>query len=119
MSYIRCLSNPEGLYIIWHVDGYISVMGNVQSGTCCAVEDFEKCLRETEKYGWDHIVVTPTATVRPYKRQPFGKVELVCANPKTGEIYKPIRMWHVTWAYLCRHKTSRARLRKMLKGVQS
>lgn len=97
MSYIRCLSNPEGLYI-WHdTSGYIVV--SYRAGMfACAVEDFNYLLEQWDKNGT--FASRPTCSVKETKK---FKVQLTLRGHDGQKPPKRITMWLVTWAYICRH----------------
>lgn len=99
MSYIRCLSNPEGLYI-WGSDKktnevYISL--GVEKLKVLSLSDFNKIIKKFNNYEEDGNEM--------YKS---GKIKLEYI--KVGKDFKyrlscgkwHIDMWEVTWQYICR-----------------
>jgi hypothetical protein len=92
MSFIRCLSNPEGLYI-WHdVGNFIAITGDQIPGIWeintrhwyGLLRQYRKNSR-TCKYG--SISIRENENFKVVLKTPHGEIE----------------MWLVTWDYIARH----------------
>ena len=108
MSYIRCLSNPEGLYI-WHdVDGELKVAHKAKL-TGVSVGDFEKALRAWKRYGDASLPYeSETFDVLASRQAPYSKVILVLKPAGSKKVRIPV--WYVTWDYVSRHARKRRRI---------
>lgn len=97
MSYIRCLSNPEGLYIIGTSQG-VEIVG--EKPIIMPEKDFNNLIKmyvkdrcgENFKSGDIRLVYKPVA---PFKDTPMGKI----GDFKWVLTFKKrrVEMWDVTW----------------------
>jgi hypothetical protein len=91
MSYIRCLSNPEGLYIWGNRDGTVTATGNKFKAFNLPTKTFEGLCRKYANGGdWDDKTVYKDASV---------SYEKVGGHFRSVFRYqdKKIVMWEVTW----------------------
>jgi hypothetical protein len=102
MSYIRCLSNPEGLYIWGDVHGYCAITCN-RSGhkmICIDQRDWDRLLKSWATYPRDltigclHLTETPKYKIRLHGADVNGKKF-------------SITMWEVTWSYIVNNRIRR------------
>ena len=125
MSYIRCLSNPEGIYI-WGDGQYVNISVGKEELKYIPQKRFDGLLRKCNKYpNSDKIkycgvqieetfVKTPkkfwTKTDKEImKDKRLRKVLGEPGNFKMRLSYQDwyIDMWRVTWEYIVRHNSMR------------
>jgi hypothetical protein len=142
MSYIRCLSNPERLYVIHHIDGYIEIMYNFRE-SCqsirCNLDDWEAMIKYFDKQdiGWassfepnEEPLRFGSISIREvrvlshtnilYEDNPIIEDSIEGMIARTELEYKieltvgdkKIYLWAVTWAYLIRNAVHSRRLDK-------
>lgn len=99
MSYIRCLSNPEGLYVWADCDGttYFWIGGEENDDKSCIRIPNHHFVKVCEKWyeGEDPLSYKG---VKVYEDNKDWKIVLSYKG-------KSIRMWRVTWEYIVRHGT--------------
>lgn len=96
MSYIRCLSNPEGLYIYGSSAGLEICFPAVDNRKTiiCNNSDFEKFVRKWDSEGMpDEFSYKEFSIVEENRGSGEFKQYLKIGNEE-------IEMWHVTWMYI-------------------
>jgi hypothetical protein len=109
MSYIRCLSNPEGLYI-WDGQGRVMIAG-VHNAPLLSMPTsvFDEVMRRYDD--WSTHIRYKGATFRPSraKEHKFGKMILHYKDWPKGQ---HVEAWEVTWTYIAQHVKKKDILRK-------
>jgi hypothetical protein len=116
MSYIRCLSNPEGLYIWGNRDGTVTVTGKKFEAFSLPTRTFEGlCRKYARDGGWNDKTIYKDASV---------SYEMVGGHFRSVFRYqdKKVVMWEVTWWAITSRfeledarRSERARIRKAAK----
>lgn len=106
MSYIRCLSSPEGLYVYGDENGNVS--WNCQ--ILIPEEEFKAFLKEFGAgYGKLGDIEIRQLESRRKVKNPFpelGSDKITIASYKDALYYKGeliSKMWRVTWVYIARN----------------
>lgn len=120
MSFIRCLSNPEGLYAYHHTDGYIALHAD-QLGECLAnplvipLREWGYLKRHYRRY-LDMEFTRPTLRVKECYTRAGTDIEhpepkdwlknntpldnRLCLSVKTKGRWRHLYLWDVTYRYM-------------------
>lgn len=102
MSYIRCLSNPEGLYVWGDCDGRAYFAMGADDLRSCPIEDFHAVMDEyLENYESNLPFTSGILTLSEIEEDGpnFSKIKLTFSDGQ-----KEIIMWDVTWTYMVNHR---------------
>lgn len=118
MSYIRCHSNPEGLYI-WHdTSNRIAIVSKEHDKILWApVSEFNRLIRKerafhplpfkTKNLWLSEVTVTEGTNTQIKQRENVSFENWIKRTPPDYKIKLSIRgqgsiyMWRVTWSYIC------------------
>ena len=104
MSYIRCLSNPEQLYIYGGMDNKVCITGKaIKKALYAPTDDFDNLLCECDRgLGTPDSEMPPmeSGCLRVYSAD-YGHVVL----ENTEDDWR-VMMWYVTWCYIVRNHSS-------------
>lgn len=94
MSYIRCLTNPEGLYIYENLNGNLEILRHNKDNIICNAEDFYQFILNwfeycDDKYSYKNISINDDQRNDVDDFKTFIKID--------NDV---IEMWHVTWMYI-------------------
>lgn len=115
MSYIRCLSNPEALYIWADLDGSVHIQFGAKEPLRMPTGIFNGLIRKfNKKYGngfgldIDEVLKHRGASLTYVKRGKNFKVRLAYHGKLKDAIIKwECFMWEVTWLYIARSNNNR------------
>lgn len=132
MSFLRPLTNPEGLLVYHHVDGYVEfswvdTKGNVQVARCMPASLNRLCLNSLKTWNWENrkckeLTVRETCVNRSTGKEQkklgdkLGIEDLIVRDHKVALTIRPNRyfkktvtlyLWTTTWVYLMRNVAER------------
>lgn len=118
MSFIRCTSNPEGMYVYHHVDGYISMSTspfNFEKELKIPPRNFYHVCKRYDKYGFNQVKYGDfeVREVQIYEKSGEiikKEIDFLHERKKIGYrmaiIWKgeiKFLLWRVTWDYIARY----------------
>jgi len=92
MSYIRCLSNPEGLYVYENAGGLVFCMPYPQKGVTCNTANFHEFIKRYDENNWDDFEWNDFS-VKEENRNGDYKIYLKIDGIE-------FELWYVTWAHI-------------------
>lgn len=97
MSYIRCLNNPEGLYIWWDVSQQIAIVEGASPIKWAPLKEFHALCRKFHKHHNDVDIDTGLHHLMLRETDNYAKYMLTYTGDR---VEWSIVMWQVTWHYI-------------------